>query len=789
MNRCFNFLSLLIFGVLLFSSCKSQKEKYTKVGETVQFNTKEGVYEISAISKQIIRVNYKNGDVSGDAIHGPVASISTIPFSISEDENRIFLDTDSVRVIVELNPFNIQFQDRNAGSKLSQRNGFYTNGDTVLLSFNLEKDEAIYGTGSRAIPHNRRGYSFMNYNQPQYGYSNGATEINYNIPHIYSSKQYMLLIDNPAKSWFDIGDSEDHKLEFKSMGGNTSYYFINGSNYELLINEYTELTGKQQLVPLWALGNLHSRFGYRTREEVEKSVENALKSDYPLDAVILDIYWFGPELEDGQMGRLDWDLERWPDPQGMIDDFHKKEIRVISVSEPFFTLKSGNFEELAEKGLLATDSTGNAATIPDFYFGEAGLLDIFKPEAKSWVWEKYKNLRSTGIDGFWVDLGEPEKHPEYMNHVNGTANEVHGIYGHEWAKMLTEGYKKDYPNERIFHLARAGFAGTQRYNIIPWSGDISRSWGGLQAQLPILQGMGISGLGYMHSDAGGFSMVDGPDEELYIRWLQFAAFTPIFRPHADAMVPPEPVYWPNDVQAIVKPYVQLRYDLLPYNYTLAWQNEQTGMPMMRAMFIEDSNISDTVLNQFMWGDDILVSPVLYPGQETNSTYLPEGTWYGMWDNNKYEGGRWIEDELDLKDIPVYVKEGSLIAKKEGISRTSELNTPKLKVQYFLSDKDSESYYYFDDGKTPNAYERGEYELLKILASRGESTLEFDFISEGDGFEQNTVERIIELEIIGLESGQNISISSSSGEYKVDNSTSIIRFSMEKSYSLTILLDN
>ncbi|CAN0597173.1 unnamed protein product, partial [Laminaria digitata] len=177
------------------------------------------------------------------------------------------------------------------------------------------------------------------------------------------------------------------------LGGNQAYYFINGDSYEELIDEYTDLTGKQPLPPIWALGNLHSRFGYHSQAEAEASIKKALDQDYPIDAVILDIYWFGPELDDGQMGRLDWDTEYWPDPKGMISGFKEQEINTITVSEPFFTLKSGEFENLASKGLLATTQDGEAATIPDFYFGEGGLLDIFKSSAKDWIWDKYKYMK------------------------------------------------------------------------------------------------------------------------------------------------------------------------------------------------------------------------------------------------------------------------------------------------------------------------------------------------------------------------------------------------------------
>lgn len=724
---------------------------------------------VTAISDQIVKVQYDDDSIYSDRVYGPILTASQ-PFTIVNEENRVILSTANVEVQVQLQPLTLSFHDKSSGLKLSEEQGYFDRSDTTGFRFTLSGNEAIYGTGSRAIPMNRRGKRFMNYNQPQYGYAYGNAEINYNIPHLYSSEEYMLLIDNPAKAWFDIGHTNQDVLEFASLGGNQAYYFINGDSYEELIDEYTDLTGKQPLPPIWALGNLHSRFGYHSQAEAEASIKKALDQDYPIDAVILDIYWFGPELDDGQMGRLDWDTEYWPDPKGMISGFKEQEINTVTVSEPFFTLKSGQFEEAAEKELLALDNDGRAATIPDFYFGEGGLLDIFKSSAKDWIWDKYKYMKSYGVEGWWVDLGEPEKHPSYMNHVNGTADEIHGVYGHEWAKMLYEGYQKDYPTERLLHLGRSGFAGTQRYGLVPWSGDISRSWSGLKAQLPIMLGMGISGFGYMHSDAGGFSMVDKADPELYTRWLQFAAFTPIFRPHADQVVPAEPSEWPVAVQKNVKPSVELRYELLPYNYTLAWKNMTTGMPMARPMFIEYPSLPDSLESQYMWGEAFLVAPVLAPGVKELDVYLPEGDWYQYWTQEKVSGGGRRTEPLTMANTPVFVKAGSIIPAKEEINRTTQYSNGQLKLTYYAGGESSASQVYFDDGKTPNAYEKDQYQIISISTTPTEDNLTLAFAIEGGGYESAPKSRSITLEIVGydtdLTSSQNNVTVEKKGEQQV-----------------------
>ena len=739
---------IIVLFVLACFGCQTELP-YQLNGNKVSFQNGQYQVSITAVTNDVIKVQYEGDSIYSDRVYAPILK-SDIPFTIKQEDNIVSLATNTTKVVVQLNPFSIAFHTADGVKKLSEEQGFVQQEDTSAFRFLLSENEAIYGTGSRAIPMNRRGEQFLNYNRPQYGYAYGGKEINYNIPHLYSSEEYMLLIDNPAKAWFDIGASENNILKFSSLGGNMAYYFVNGESYEELIDEYTDLTGKQPLPPIWALGNLHSRFGYHSQAETEASVRKALDQNYPIDAVILDIYWFGPELEDGQMGKLDWDLAQWPKPKAMIESFKEKGINTITVSEPFFTLKSGEFESLAEQGLLATNDEGEAATIPDFYFGEGGLLDIFKKEAQTWIWDSYKYMKTYGVEGWWVDLGEPEKHPSYMNHANGTADEVHGVYGHTWAQMLYEGYQKDYPNERLLHLGRSGFAGTQRYGLIPWSGDISRSWSGLKAQLPIMLGMGVSGLGYMHSDAGGFSMVDGPDAELYTRWLQFAAFTPIFRPHADQIVPAEPSEWPKEVQQNVKPYVDLRYELLPYNYTLAWKNMTTGMPMARPMFMEYPNLPDTLEWQYMWGEDFLVAPVLEQGASTMDVYLPEGDWYHYWANEKVSGGDWRNESLSIQHTPVYVKAGAITPTKEGINRTTQYSNGELTLTYYVSEKPGKTLVYYDDGKTPQAYAKDQYQLLEVVVDPGENDMNISLSTSGEGYPGAPENRKITLEIVGLD---------------------------------------
>ncbi|QSE96994.1 glycoside hydrolase family 31 protein [Fulvivirga lutea] len=774
----------IIFLLLSLTFSCSNYENEIAQGSSVEIPYKNGQLTISAITQDIINFRYSDSLTYSDRDYAPILT-SSVNLQVEKQEENLILSTENVELFVQLKPFSISIRDTNSTEKVQLISPYGRNGDTTSIQFKLKENEAIYGTGARALPLNRRGYKLDMFNKAHYAYQMGSELLNYCIPHITSSEKYMLLFDNPAKGWMDIGKTVDDELNFSTLGGNMSYYFINGSSYNDMITKYTELTGRQQLPPVWTFGNLQSRFGYRNQKEASSMLNKSLEAGYPVDAMILDIYWFGPELQDGQMGKLDWDAEKWPDPKQMIAEFEENNVKIITVSEPFFTLKSGRFEELESKGLLAKDSTGNAMQIPYFYFGKTGLLDIFNDDAQQWIWNQYKRMDEYGIDGWWVDLGEPEVHPDDIIHVNGLGKEVHGAYGHEWAKMLYEGYARDYPNERLFHMGRAGFAGTQRYSLIPWSGDVSRTWSGLSAQIPIMTGIGMSGIGYMHADAGGFSFVEKADPELYTRWLQFAVFTPVLRPHADEVVPPEPVTWPQEVQENVKPAIELRYKMLPYNYTLAWKNMTSGIPMARPMFMEYESIPDTLISEYMWGENLLVSPVLQPGEVIHKTYLPEGDWYDLHLNSQRKGNQWVGKTLANDHIPVYVKGGSVIVTAPAMKNTAEFTSENLNFTYYYSENSSENVVYFDDGKTKGAYKKGEYHLIKTNVQPNQTGLSIALNVEGSGYVNSPENRNIKFSLIGVPVPDNIMIDGKEAVFSMSDNAILFNLSLNKNSTIVV----
>jgi len=223
---------------------------------------------------------------------------------------------------------------------------------------------------------------------------------------------------------------------------------IVGNTWEDLIYNYTELTGRQPLPPRWALGNFSSRFGYHSEAEARKTIQKFKDENIPVDAIILDLYWFGKEVQ-GTMGNLEVYRDSFPTFEKMVDDFNKMGIKTIPITEPFILTTSKKWQEAVDKKILATDTKGNPFTY-DFYFGNTGIIDIFKTEGKKWFWNIYKELANKGVGGVWGDLGEPEVFPAAAQTFGGSADEVHNIYGHNWAKLVFEGYQNNFPTQRPF---------------------------------------------------------------------------------------------------------------------------------------------------------------------------------------------------------------------------------------------------------------------------------------------------------------------------------------------------
>lgn len=744
-------LYILFLGFFCGFQVQAQIPEYKGLQQsnayTILVETSIGFYQFEFLNRETLQVSFlEEVDDILPTSHAVTTSSSSVSIAPKIKENAIELSTYGMEVHIQKIPFKVSYLYKGE-DLLQHKNGFST--EKVRIDFQIDESEVLMGGGARALGMNRRGHKLPLYNRAHYGYETRSEQMNFSLPIVYSSKKYLLHFDNPTTGNLDLDSQYNNTLTYEASSGAKRFQLIAADDWETILQNYTDLTGKQPLPARWTLGNFASRFGYHSQEETEMTVAKFRQEQIPLDAVILDLYWFGNDVK-GTMGNLEFVKDSFPNPSRMMKNFNDKGIKTVLISEPFMLTTSKRWEEAVKANVLAKDSTGNAATY-DFFFGNTALIDVFDPKAKKWMWNIYKDLKQKGASGWWGDLGEPEVHPEHLIHFgNRKADEVHNIFGTEWAKIIFENYQKEYPKERPFILMRAGYSGAQKYGMIPWSGDVNRTWGGLQPQPEISLQMGMQGLGYMHSDLGGFAG-DLLDDELYVRWLQYGVFQPIYRPHAQEDVAAEPVFRCDDAKALAKQAIELRYQLLPYNYQLAFENASLGLPLMRPVFMEEpDNFQSYYISQtYLWGKDFLVSPILEAQQTQKKVYFPtKSNWFDFYTYEKYEGGTFQQITVEENSIPTFVRAGGFIPLSEIYQTTENYSFNNLTFQYFFDDsvEVTKRSFYNDDGKTAQAFQNNAYEKLHLEFEHFEEVSELHLEHE-IGLNFTSELKVIHLEII------------------------------------------
>jgi len=702
-------------------------ESFINYSTYVEVKTNDGVYRFQPYGNEIIETSFiPNGESFNTISHAVVLNPEKVEMKVIETSGLTEIKMKDISVKIKHSPFQVAYYYE--GNLLtSEKNGYSKNDKYEMLDFNLTSDEILYGGGARALGMNRRGNRLELYNKAHYGYETHSELMNFTIPLVYSSKLYAIHFDNAPIGWLDLDSKKDNTLAYETISGRKTYQIIAGDDWKEVVENYVTLTGLQPLIPLWSLGNFSSRFGYHSQKETIETIDTFRNEEIPVDAIILDLYWFGKTLK-GTMGNLEFDKDSFPDPKKMISELKEKGVNTILITEPFVLTTSNKWDEAVEKNILGLTEEGMPYTY-DFYFGNTGIIDIFKPEGAQWFWNIYKKNIDLGVAGWWGDLGEPEVHPSDLLHATGTADEVHNIYGHNWAKLVFEGYQKDFPNQRPFILMRAGYSGSQHYGLIPWSGDVNRTWGGLKSQVEIALQMGMQGLAYMHSDLGGFAGAN-LDDELYTRWLQYGVFQPIYRPHAQEEVPSEPIFRASKTKALAKKSIELRYQLLPYNYTLAFENNQKGLPLMRPLFFEEPLNKEALNNYktYLWGNDFLVSPVVEAGLKMQEVLFPaNNNWYNFYTDEKVNGGQTLKVNLVEESIPTFVRGGAFIPMISTIQNTTQYSLNKFNLHFYFDEniKESEGHLYNDDGETPRAFEKGMYEVITFESEFKSNILEIE----------------------------------------------------------------
>lgn len=593
---------------------------------------------------------------------------------------------------------------------------------------------SFYGAGERGYSFNLAGDTLVMYNKQNYGYTAGDKRIkqmNITMPMFISSNGYAVVFDDFAAAEMVMSNPITYTSESPAP---ISYYFINGAgSLAEVTKELTSLTGRQELPPFWAMGYITSKYGYHNAKETTGAIDSLKQRGYPVDGIVLDLYWYGKEED---MGRLAWDPEQWGDHRKMLAGLKDEGVNTIIISQPYI-LRNGhgieNYNTLATNGMLVKDSIGNPQEVV-IWVGEGGMFDMSNPDTRNWLKNRYKELTLEGVGGWWGDLGEPEVHPETGMHSNGlTTRQYHNLYGNDWSSIISELYDEEFPDTRLMTMMRGGTTGLQRYNVFPWSTDVSRSWGGLQPQITIMLNSGLSGLGYMSHDVGGFAIEpEHPyDPELYVRWLQLGTFSPILRTHAQNTA--EPYHYP-DQQPILLSLIKERYRWLPYNYTLAYENASQGLPLVRPLnfYTPGSSRYDDITDEYLWGKDILVAPVLTQGATEREIVFPDGLWVDYnTPTTLYHGGDTITYPAPLEVLPLFVRAGAFIPHADyGMENTGDYRTDRYTINYYPYLGESEYTMYEDDRTSTRSLTDNEYSLIHFTGDATMDGIEITATAEG-----------------------------------------------------------
>lgn len=715
-----------------------------RAGQTLTFSNRQAIVQLSVLAPEIIRIRVAPGPRLGrDHSYAVVSRDFGDPGATIETHGaETTITTRALRVRVRHRPLRIAIADPTGQSLYEEDAAMGTafSGTAMRAFTRLRPDEQVYGLGEKSGKLNRRGkmlggYSYTMWNSDTYGYDASIDPLYASFPFylvLRNGRAHGIFLDNTYRTNFDIGHQLQGILSFGADGGELDYYFIDGPDPKAVTRRYTQLTGRMPMPPLWALGFHQSRYSYYPESRVRFIAQNFRERRIPADALWLDIHY----LEG--YNPFTWDRERFPDPAEMISDLRAQGFRLITIVDPHPKKQVG--WSVYDSGLAGDhfvkkpDGTvleapvwpSNAEKNP----GPSVFPDFSKPAARDWWGSLYKGLVEQGVAGIWNDMNEPALFvpptgtmPLDARH-DGEGQptdhrEIHNVYGQLMTRSTYEGLLRLRPNERPFVLTRATFAGGQRY-AAAWPGDNVSTWTALQGSITTLESMGISGMPFVGTDIGGFADVPTPD--LFTRWLQMGVFHPFMRAHTTfGTDDQEPWSYGVTHEIVNRKAIELRYQLLPQIYTVMHEASETGVPALRPAFLEFPSDSGTwdQDDQFMFGADLLVAPVVRPIERARGVYLPKGTdWYDFWTGTRYAGGQGIQVLVTLESIPIFARAGAFIFQQPVVQSTNEMRGQPLLVTVFPAAA-SDATLYEDDGHTLE-YRKGNFSTRRFSQMRSAS---------------------------------------------------------------------
>ena len=673
--------------------------------------------KVSAYNATTIRVRVTKALPTGDQSYAIDELIPKGKFTGKADnKDEIKLFTDSLLVIIRKNPFRVQFY--NKAQQLINADeddlGISWYGNQVSCYKKLNKDEKFVGLGEKTGPLNRRGNFYQHWNSDVPGYATNADPLYSTIPFfigIHDQLVYGIFFDNTFKSYFNFGGGADEELfHFGADDGEMNYYFFGGNTMTDIVKDYSLLTGRTTMPPLWSLGFQQSRWGYDNPDQFLDLAKNFREKKIPCDVLVSDINY----MDNYKI--FTWS-NKFPDVKGMMGNLKKQGFDLVTIIDPGIKIEKGYkaYEEGLANDHFVKYPNGKTFTV-SVWPGRCHLPDFAKPSTRKWWGSSFKDAYVTnGVRGFWNDMNEPAGWGrEFPNLVQfgddnnrSTLYQVKNAYGLLMAKSTYEGTRALMNGDRPFVLTRASYSGIQKYSA-QWTGDNVSSDEHMMLGFRLLNSMGISGIPYVGMDIGGF--IGNPSPELFIRWLSLAVYSPLFRNHTHfGYNYREPWLFGENNTNTIRGIIEQRYKLLPYLYSSFYEAHTNGLPINRMLPLnytfEEQVYNDKFQNQFLFGQQLLVCPV-ESNKQVAEVYFPgKQNWYRLSNDQKYDGGSVTFVSAPLYDPPVFVKEGAIIPMQHVIQNTKEKGDGVLILHVWKGSTTSSFVYYEDDGETYR-YESG-----------------------------------------------------------------------------------
>jgi alpha-D-xyloside xylohydrolase len=643
-------------------------------------------------------------------------------FEVSSDAKAITLTTAKLKVGIERESGAIHYAgvDGKPLTTESYRSlkPVEVNGEKT---FHPETFFAIYGSHEGIYGLGQHQAGVWNYRGETVDLSQENTNIT--VPLLVSSNGYGIFWNNASRS--RVNNRFVHMLYVSAeVGDRVDYYFIYGPEADQIIGRYRELTGEVPLFGRWAYGFWQCKNKYQSQQELETVAAKYRSLHIPVDNIVQDWFWWKT------MGEMKWN-EKYPDPQGLINKLHDEHFHLMVSVWPYFRPGSAVYDEFDKKGWFVEKTK-----VGGFHPLGQALYDATNPEAQKQYWANVNTaLFQKGVDAWWLDTDEPETEGREDNilvdhklHV-GSGARYANAYPLFHSGGVSEGQQAASDKKRVFILSRSAYAGSQRYGVTAWSGDVLSDWMSFARQIPAGLNYSISGMAYWTTDIGGFisggNLADPNFRELFVRWFQFGAFSPIFRVHGTRS-PDENELWSYgpDAQKILVDYDTLRYRLLPYIYSQAWQVTSNHSTLMRPLVMDwrDDVEAQNTGDEYLFGPAILVSPVTTQGATSRTVYLPKAAWYDFWTGEKVEGGKRIETAAPIEKLPLFVRAGSILPMGPPMEWSTEKPADPIELRIYPG-ADGNFTLYEDENDGYN-YTKGAHATIALHWNDATKTLTF-----------------------------------------------------------------